>query len=100
LNDFPHRFDGPAIERADGKKEWWLNGELHREDGPACEYPDGTREWWLNGEFLFELLPESQPFLFVEETKDGKQIKVLTANGAEFWDNLPSLKELAENWKP
>jgi hypothetical protein len=37
-------------ERADGTKEWWLNGELHRTDGPAVEEANGTKEWWLNGE--------------------------------------------------
>lgn len=30
-----HREDDPAIERADGHKEWWLHGQRHREDGPA-----------------------------------------------------------------
>jgi hypothetical protein len=23
---------------------------LHRTDGPAVEYADGNKEWWLNGE--------------------------------------------------
>jgi hypothetical protein len=45
-----HRIDGPAIERRDGIKEWWLNGDRHREDGPAVEMSNGHREWWLNGE--------------------------------------------------
>ena len=68
-----HREDGPAIEYADGDKEWYINGKLHRENGPAIEfaddykgwylnnnphredgpaviYTDGTKEWWLNGE--------------------------------------------------
>lgn len=49
-DDQLHREDGPAIEYANGTKEWWLNGQLHREDGPACEYADGTKEWWLNGQ--------------------------------------------------
>ena len=44
-----HREDGPAIESADGAKQWWLNGELHREDGPADESADGTKEWRVNG---------------------------------------------------
>jgi hypothetical protein len=25
-------------------------GEFHRDDGPAVEYADGTKEWWLDGE--------------------------------------------------
>ena len=49
-----HREDGPAIERTDGTKSWYLNGKLHRVDGPAIEYADGTKEWYLNGEYLTE----------------------------------------------
>jgi len=48
-DDKLHRLDGPAYERKDGYKSWWLNGTLHRLDGPAIEYPDGTKEWRLNG---------------------------------------------------
>ena len=48
-NGLFHREDGPAIEIANGYKEWWLNGDLHREDGPAIEYKDGYNEWYLNG---------------------------------------------------
>ena len=44
-----HRENGPAIERADGHKEWWQNGQRHRIDGPAVERNDGYREWWING---------------------------------------------------
>ena len=44
-----HREDGPAIE-ADGAKQWWVNGKLHREDGPAWINADGTEHWWKNGE--------------------------------------------------
>jgi hypothetical protein len=45
-----HREDGPAIEYANGNREWYLNGELHREDGPACEYTtNGSKGWFLNG---------------------------------------------------
>ena len=45
-----HREDGPAFECANGRKEWWLNGNLHREDGPAVEWADGEKSWYLNGE--------------------------------------------------
>ena len=44
-----HRVDGPAIEWADGTKDWHLNGERHRVDGPAVEYTDGSKAWYLNG---------------------------------------------------
>jgi hypothetical protein len=44
-----HRTDGPAIEWANGDKEWWKFNNFHRADGPALEYVDGARSWWLNG---------------------------------------------------
>ena len=44
-----HREDGPAVEKVDGSKEWYLNGQRHREDGPAIEMADGYKEWYLNG---------------------------------------------------
>jgi hypothetical protein len=46
-----HREDGPAIERADGGKEWWINDERHREDGPAIEDADGYTAWYRDGKY-------------------------------------------------
>lgn len=65
-----HREIGPAVLRANGDREWWVNGQLHREgapaviradasfwyrhhkyhreDGPAIERSDGAKEWLLN----------------------------------------------------
>ena len=34
----------------DGDKEWYLNDKLHREDGPAIEHADGAKEWYVDGE--------------------------------------------------
>ena len=48
LNGDRHRKDGPAIERANGSKEWFLNGKLHRTDGPAIEWANGDKSWWVN----------------------------------------------------
>lgn len=44
-----HRIDGPAVEYANGSKEWFQNGDLHRVGGPAAEYANGIQEWWING---------------------------------------------------
>lgn len=41
--------DGPAIELANGTKEWWFKSKLHRKDGPAVEYANGDKEWWFEG---------------------------------------------------
>jgi hypothetical protein len=54
---------GPAVERTDGTKEWYLMGRRHRcfncidwwdtnirrPLGPAIERADGTKEWYWNG---------------------------------------------------
>ena len=52
LNGELHRTDGPATEWPDGSKYWYLNGELHRTDGPAIECSDGRKYWYLNGQEL------------------------------------------------
>ena len=44
-----HRVEGPAVEWADGAREWWENGQRHRVGGPAVEWADGSRSWWENG---------------------------------------------------
>ena len=49
VNGKRHRSDGPAVERADGTKEWFVNGKLHRSDGPAVEFPEGTKLWYVDG---------------------------------------------------
>ena len=53
-----HRTDGPAVERADGTKVWYVNGQYHRTDGPAVEYANGTKEWWINGESVQSNCPD------------------------------------------
>jgi hypothetical protein len=45
-----HRTDGPAIEWANGSKEWYVNGKIHRDDGPTRELANGHKEWWANGQ--------------------------------------------------
>ena len=43
-----HRIDGPAIECTDGSTYWYQNGLLHRTDGPAVEYHNGDKVWYQN----------------------------------------------------
>ncbi|MDE1834887.1 MAG: hypothetical protein KGH64_06140, partial [Candidatus Micrarchaeota archaeon] len=52
LNGQCHRTDGPAIERAYGYKAWYLNGQCHRTDGPAVEYANGDKYWYLDGRLI------------------------------------------------
>ena len=47
-----HREDGPAVERADGYKAWYVNGQRHRLDGPAIESANGSVSYYIEGEYL------------------------------------------------
>ena len=47
-----HRQHGPAVECADGYKEWYQNDQLHRTTGPAIEWADGDKESYLAGQQL------------------------------------------------
>jgi hypothetical protein len=46
-----HRVHGPAILRADGGEEWWLDGLLHRVGGPAVTQADGSQDWMQGGRY-------------------------------------------------
>jgi hypothetical protein len=48
LNGLLHREDGPAIERSNGSKAWFIDGKAHRGDGPARILSDGTKYWYIN----------------------------------------------------
>jgi len=45
-----HRLDGPAVEYADGRKFWYVDGKRHRLDGPAFEYANGPKAWYVDGQ--------------------------------------------------
>ena len=63
-----YREDGPAVERADGTKSWWVNGKRHRVDGPAVEWANGDKWWHVNGK---------------RHREDGPAIE--WANGTKLW---------------
>jgi len=50
-----HREDGPAVEHANGGKEWYLNGKLHRMDGPAVEFVTDRKMWFINDVLIFDV---------------------------------------------
>ena len=45
----------------DGTRRWMLNRVLHRVDGPAVEYADGRKEWWLCGMIMFHEIGDCDP---------------------------------------
>ena len=86
-----HRLDGPAIEYANGDKEWYQNNRRHREDGPAYERADGSKFWYMNGERHrlngpAEILPRGNKFWYVNDKLhrlDGPAIEYF--NGIKGW---------------
>jgi len=77
INGILHRKNDPAIELANGRKEWyflgerhrdadlpavidvvegikewWKHGKRHRDGLPAIEYKNGRKEWWEKGKFI------------------------------------------------
>jgi hypothetical protein len=58
-----HREDGPAVEDADGGREWWQHGLLHRLDGPAYERSGSPGEWHVRGQLHRVDGPARQTFI-------------------------------------
>ena len=59
-----------------GTKHWYLNGKRHREDGPAIEYANGDKEWCLNGNLLSEKEWEKRTKMTRKIVIDGKEIEL------------------------
>ena len=82
-NGVYHRTDGPAIEYANGTKSWCQNGQAHRTDGPAIEYANGTKSWYINGDLMSEaeFLAATQPAIELTvadvEKLLGKRVKII-----------------------
>jgi hypothetical protein len=38
------------VLKKDGSKLWYQDGKLHKEDGPAIELANGDKEWYFEGE--------------------------------------------------
>ena len=70
-----HREGGlPAVEFADGAKQWWFKGQLHREGGlPAGEYATGGKEWWVKNQRVTE---EQAKDMFNKPTCNGKVVEI------------------------
>ena len=81
-----HRLGGkPAIECADGSKEYWENGRRHRLGGkPAIEYADGYKAYYENdiqltkAEAEAKRNPKADPCDGKLVTIEGKQHKLTT----------------------
>jgi hypothetical protein len=74
VNGKLHRLDGPAIECANGDKAWWVDGKPHHLDGPAIEYKYGHKEWWVNGKLMTE--KEFNEYIKPKPSCEGKVVEV------------------------
>jgi hypothetical protein len=54
-----HRGDGPAVERPNGTREWFVEGIRHCASGPALISADGERRWFLTGNAGLDALTSS-----------------------------------------
>ena len=61
-----------TVKVYDDRIEWYnQKGQCHREDGPAIEWANGTKEWYINGRKLTE-----QEFNNRKASCNGKIIEV------------------------
>lgn len=85
-----HREDGPAIECADGRQEYWVKGRCHREGGPAIEYINEYKEsykaWYKNGKLHREDGPA------VQWTKKDTEYREWWLNGELQRKNGPKIE--------
>ena len=67
-----HREDGPAIEYANGRRQWFNDGKFHREDGPVIAWESGSCSYYLNNEPYTkkEYLKEIEK---IKKRKEGKR---------------------------
>ncbi len=69
-----HRLDGPAFESAYGYKAWYVDGKLHRLDGPAIEDADGYKAWYVDGKKMTET--EFNEYIKPKPSCEGKVVEI------------------------
>ena len=55
INGWTHSVDGLPAFVDSGCKKWYRNGKLHRINLPAVEHADGIKEWWINGCYQYSI---------------------------------------------
>ena len=82
----------PAVEAPGQYRAFYQHGKLHKEDGPAVEYADGKKEYWVLGQ---PLSPEE--FEAYQQTKATKEVKAAYRTPkAARWNS--STQKLAEDF--
>jgi len=100
--DVPDNFTGIA-EYPNGNKHWFKEGKLHREGGPAVEKVNGKKEWWVDDRwYLFikiDVLVKTSIYLGKEKGKHNLEwLTFLTPQGIEKFPIIPGM-ELDKNFK-
>ncbi len=89
-----HDNDQPAVNHANGHKEWWVNGKRHRDnDQPVVIYAGGTKEWWVHGKLHRDNdLPAvifsnggMEWWVYDKRHRDNDQPAVTRADGSKAW---------------
>ena len=81
-----HREDGPAIEKTNGEKHWYVNGKNHRLDGPAVERANGDKEWWVDGEEYSEE-EFNKKIAEMNKSEDKDEPTKIDRFGTKYWKN-------------
>ena len=74
--------DEPAVERANGDKEWYLNDVRTRTDAPAIIKSDGSEYWYKNG-VLDRDDDEPAVLEYVDTIEDGVSEPIILFN--KYW---------------
>ena len=71
--------DTPAVEWADGSKDYYQNGERHRDgDKPAIECADGRKYYYKNGVWYDPFSPKAKELSVAEISKLlGYEVKII-----------------------
>lgn len=82
-DDMPRNFTG-TVEWPDGRITHHKDGKLHNSNGPAIERKDGTKDWFLDGKYVWfstnSVLNIKNDCFYLSETKHKNypEVKVLT----------------------
>lgn len=83
-----HRDDGPAVEYANGTKEWARDGRFYRARGPAIEDSDGTKRWYDEcGEWIKTCHPKTVSYIKNKgtENEEEMELELCCKECAEFY---------------
>lgn len=100
-NGLIHHDSRPALRYLNGSFFWYKEDKLHRIDGPAVERSDKSKEWWIDG-YPYEghnlkRMIKTSVYLGKEKGKyDFEWLKFLTDQGIEWFPVVSGMKEDVE----